>query len=280
MIIGLGRSFMIDNAAIVMSHGEQVALEHAEGVNDNMFHSHFHDFYELYYLIAGERFHMIQGEVYHIKAHSFILFPPHTMHHSYGEKDVPFKRIVLYFKVDVLAYPQVHTILSEKVRVYSSETMRYTPVYYLLQSLDRDLKSSEMFHLEYASCTLNQLAFTILRLNFPAIQIKPKNRASQAIEYIHAHYSEEITISHLAELLYVSPYYLCHEFKKATGKTIIQYVNITRILHAERLLLETDYNITRISREVGFANLTHFNRTFKRIIGVSPREKKKEYRKL
>jgi AraC-like DNA-binding protein len=44
-------------------------------------------------------------------------------------------------------------------------------------------------------------------------------------------------------------------------------------------MLETDYNITQISREVGFSNLTHFNRTFKKITGVAPREKKKLYQK-
>ena len=88
---------------------------------------------------------------------------------------------------------------------------------------------------------------------------------------------EDISVNQLAEILYVSPYHLCHEFKNATGKTIIQYLNTTRILHAQRLMLETDYNITQISREVGFSNLTHFNRTFKKITGVAPREKKKLY---
>lgn len=85
---------------------------------------------------------------------------------------------------------------------------------------------------------------------------------------------EDISVNQLAEILYVSPYHLCHEFKNATGKTIIQYLNTTRILHAQRLMLETDYNITQISREVGFSNLTHFNRTFKKITGVAPREKR------
>lgn len=271
---------MIDNAAIFMSQGEQIALAYAEGVNSNMSNSHFHDFYELYYLIAGERFHMIEGEIYHMKANSFVLFPPHIMHHSYGDKDVPFKRIVLYFKPDVLSYPELGPLLSEKVRIFSFQNTKYSPVYELLQSIDKELKSSETFHLEYASCMLNQLAFTILRLHFPPIQNNQKNLVSQAVLYIHEHYTEEIKIPDLAESLYVSPYYLCRKFKEATGQTIIQYLNITRILHAERLLLETNNNITQISKEVGFSNLTHFNRIFKKITGVSPREKKKEYLKM
>ena len=45
---------MLDTAAIVMSHGKKLAYGYAEGVNDNMCQSHFHDFFELYYLESGE----------------------------------------------------------------------------------------------------------------------------------------------------------------------------------------------------------------------------------
>ena len=269
---------MLDTAAIVMSHGKNIALEYAEGVNDNMCQSHFHEFYELYYLISGERIHMIESEVYHIKANSFVLFPPRTMHHSYGEKDVPFKRIVLYFTPDMITSESARNLLSQKVRIFSSKNQRTSPVYYVLKSIDQELRSEESFHEEYAAATLNQLAFTILRLHFPSVQSTPKTRPAQAVSYIHQHYGEEISVQDLASMLYVSPYYLCHEFKKATGKTIIQYLNITRILHAQRLLLETEKNITQISKEVGFSNITHFNRIFKSITGVSPREKRKEYK--
>lgn len=268
---------MIDNAAIYMSQGERLALAYAEGINSNMSNSHFHDFYELYYLISGERFHMIEGEIYHMKANSFVLFPPHTMHHSYGDRDIPFKRIVLYFKADLFSSPELDLLLCDKVRIFSFGNTKFSSVYQLLESIDEELKSSETFHFEYASSLLNQLMFTILRINFPPVENHQQNLITKAVAYIHEHYAEEIKISDLADFLYVSPYYLCRKFKETTGQTIIQYLNITRILRAERLLLETRNSITQISKEVGFSNLTHFNRMFKRITGCSPREKKKEY---
>ena len=271
---------MLDNAAIIMSHGEDFALEYAEGVNDNMCNSHFHEFYELYYLVSGERFHMIEGEIYHIKAHSFILFPPHTMHHSYGEKDVPFKRIVFYFKPETIIYQKAKALLTEKVRVFSSKGTNTTPIYSILKSIHKELECKHIFSWEFATTSLNQLILTLLRMHFPTIQKTQKTICSLAVSYIHEHYFEEITSSMLSELLYISPYYLCHEFKKGTGKTVIQYLNSTRILHAQRLLQETNLNITQISKEVGFSNLTHFNRIFKSITGVSPREKRKEYQSL
>lgn len=272
---------MLDTAAILMSHGEKVAYGYAEGVNDNMCQSHFHEFFELYYLESEERHHMIEGELYHLTAHEFIIFPPNVMHHSYGDKNVPFKRIVLYFTPDMIVYPEVRSYLLETARVFSLKKIKKSMIHLLLSMLHTELDKEEgLFQKEYLENLLNQLLLTILRADYTPVESTPRTRPAQAVNYIHEHYAEEISVSALADMLYVSPYHLCREFKKVTGKTIIQYLNMTRVLHAQRMLLETDYNITRISKETGFSNLTHFNRIFKSITGVSPSEKRKQYQSV
>ena len=269
---------MLDTAAIIISQGKKIAYAYAEGVNDNMIQSHFHDFFELYYLLDGERLHMIEGETYHFTANDFVLFPPHIMHYSYGEKDMPFKRIVLYFTSDLITDEDVRQKLLEKVTIFTTQSLKASSILPLLQDLTRELDSPGKYHDAFISNQLNRLLLSILRLEFKAAKSIPKTRSAQAVDYIHIHYMDDISVNQLAEMLYISPYHLCHEFKNATGKTIIQYLNTTRILHAQRLMLETDYNITRISREVGFSNLTHFNRIFKKVTGVNPSEKKKQYK--
>lgn len=83
---------MIDQAGIMMAQGALIASERIIGVNDNMAQSHYHEYFELYYLETGERFHMVQDRCYKMTAGEFIIFPPYVMHYSYGEKDMPFKR--------------------------------------------------------------------------------------------------------------------------------------------------------------------------------------------
>ena len=51
---------MIDQAGILMAQGLGIASERIQGVNDNMSQSHYHEYYEIYYLEAGERFHMVE----------------------------------------------------------------------------------------------------------------------------------------------------------------------------------------------------------------------------
>ena len=86
---------------------------------------------------------------------------------------------------------------------------------------------------------------------------------------------EDISVNQLAEMLYVSPYHLCHEFKRGNRQDdhpVFEHNPDTACPDTDAL--ESDYNITQISREVGFSNLTHFNRTFKKVTGVNPSEKK------
>lgn len=55
---------MIDQAGILMAQGLGIASERIQGVNDNMSQSHYHEYYEIYYLEAGERFHMVEDQLY------------------------------------------------------------------------------------------------------------------------------------------------------------------------------------------------------------------------
>ena len=118
----------------------------------------------------------------------------------------------------------------------------------------------------------------ILRVKKVSHALAEHNRITDVINYIHEHYSEDISLEELSSKFFVSPYYLCREFKKYTNRTIIQYVNVTRIMKAQRQIMETDKNLTQISLENGFSNLTHFNRVFKSVTGQTPSSYRKEYK--
>ena len=50
---------MIDQAGLYMEQGNQIAAARVQGINDNMVKSHYHEYFELYYLESGKRFHMV-----------------------------------------------------------------------------------------------------------------------------------------------------------------------------------------------------------------------------
>lgn len=90
--------------------------------------------------------------------------------------------------------------------------------------------------------------------------------------YINSYYNREIKLSQLANLYFLNPQYLCRLFKTKTGTNFSSYVNRVRISHARRLLSATGDDITDISMQVGFNNVTYFNRLFKKLVGTTPGE--------
>ena len=65
---------MLDQAGIYMAQGESIAGERIAGVNDNMMYSHYHNYYELYYLEEGARYHLMRDDTYFLNAGEIILF--------------------------------------------------------------------------------------------------------------------------------------------------------------------------------------------------------------
>ena len=261
---------MIDRAAIQMEQGAPVACHRVEGMNDNMSHSHYHTYFELYFLEAGERHHIMQDRQYETKVGSFMIFAPYIMHYSFSDHDVPFKRTVIYFKEDAVASPELLELIKNGSGLYVPDQKTSSGIHYFLNEMLREQERDDILHETSMRNMLNAVLLTIMRHTEVSPKPETQSRMAKVISYIEKNYWHELRLQDIASEFYVSEYYLCHEFKKYTNRTIVQYINALRILHAQRLITETDLNLTKIAEQTGFSSLTHFNRTFKSIVGTSP----------
>jgi YesN/AraC family two-component response regulator len=263
---------LIDQAGFLIAGGKSIASERIQGVNDNMLKSHYHEYFELYYLEYGHRYHIINGELYSLNAGEFSLFPPYVMHHSYGENNIVFKRLLVYFKPEVVMIPEVLSKLNSSIGVYKLNNKAGKHIYSKLVEILAEQNSRSIYSEEAMQMILNQLLIEIVRHTSESLETKPEkqDRITQILNYLHLNYAENIMLEELAAKFYISPYYLCREFKHYTNSTIIHYVNTLRVIRAQRMLMETNKSITDISIEVGFSNITHFGRVFKAIADTTP----------
>jgi len=95
------------------------------------------------------------------------------------------------------------------------------------------------------------------------------------IALIEERYEDKWTVAHASSIVNVSEYHFCRTFKRITGKTFVEYVNLQRINAAERLLLETEAPVTDIAYRVGFGSVNYFSQLFKQYKRVSPSECRK-----
>jgi AraC-like DNA-binding protein len=97
-------------------------------------------------------------------------------------------------------------------------------------------------------------------------------RLQQVFQHLQNNYREKISLDHLAEIAFMSPSYLCRFFKTTTNYTLKEYLQRIRVDKAKELLAEGRLPITQVGLEVGFESHSYFDRVFRRLTGVSPRE--------
>jgi AraC-like DNA-binding protein len=92
----------------------------------------------------------------------------------------------------------------------------------------------------------------------------------RARAFIHAHLSEPLALKTVARRACLSACYFSTRFKESTGLAFTEYVAAARVEEAKKLLADRSMRISEIAFEVGFQSLTHFNRVFKAVTGLSP----------
>ncbi|MFP4378344.1 MAG: helix-turn-helix domain-containing protein, partial [Spirochaetales bacterium] len=103
-------------------------------------------------------------------------------------------------------------------------------------------------------------------------------RMASVIDYIELNYDGHIELESLAKMMATSPTHLSRVFRREIGVPLFEYLNRTRVRKACELLRRTDFSITQIAIEVGYNNVSFFNRYFRKVMRCSPREYRREMR--
>lgn len=101
------------------------------------------------------------------------------------------------------------------------------------------------------------------------------NYVRLATDYIRQNVSKKISLEEIASAVGLSMYHFSREFKKATGYSVMQYVNMIRCEHAREMLISGKYKIKEVALLCGFDNYSYFSNIYKLFIGTLPSEHKK-----
>ena len=93
-----------------------------------------------------------------------------------------------------------------------------------------------------------------------------------ALAYMEEHYQEKLTLNKVADQIYVSQWHLSKLLNKQEGKNFSEILNQIRINKAKELLKDPALRIADIAEMVGFVEVAHFSRVFKKVAGVSANE--------
>lgn len=105
-------------------------------------------------------------------------------------------------------------------------------------------------------------------------------QVKKTLKYIQENYTDKIYISELAQEANISKDYFCKIFKSMTGKTPVEYINTYRIHKACSLLEKSEMSVLEIALTVGFEDVSFFIKTFKKLLGITPKIYRQSHRDL
>ncbi|WP_138432423.1 AraC family transcriptional regulator [Winogradskyella algicola] len=120
--------------------------------------------------------------------------------------------------------------------------------------------------------------YTILNADGYRFETEPQDSAKidTIFKHVNENFKEHISLDEIADKVSMTVPAFCRYFKKVTGKTFTKLVNEYRVVHATKLLTESQMSITDISFECGFNNFSHFNKLFKEFTGKSASKYRRE----
>lgn len=127
--------------------------------------------------------------------------------------------------------------------------------------------------------TLDELEDDMAEFIFQCIALMEKSTIAysegivgRVAEYLQAHYMENINLKTISAEISVHPSYISRVFHEKTGSSFTDYLIEIRMQKAKQLLLNTNLNVSQISRQVGYNNEKYFSRSFKKWAGVTSQE--------
>lgn len=247
---------------------------------------HFHPEYQLTLAIKSRGHRVVGDNIAPVADGDLVLVGsnlPHVWHQDTDGKSGPVHAIVVRFEEaflgrDFMQMPEmepVHRLLQRAARgIEVQGALRQTVAQHMIRlaessGLTRVVELLAILDLLSHGRDLRSLSSAGYE---PTLHATDQGRMERVCDYIHRHLTEDIDRGQLARLASLSEGAFSRFFRSRTGKTVPEYINEVRIGRACRMIGEDAQNITDIALDCGYRNLANFNRRFREVTGVTPRE--------
>ncbi len=253
---------------------------------DRPFRNHSHLRFEISKVLSGSGIYMSGNKIYRIEKGSMLVFAGNEQHCARHIDGGGLNMLNIQFEPRYLWGKDSDSLSEQNIGLCFSHSDSFRnhidgrSAAYLSDIMEKirleiSLKSPE-YPLAVKSY-LNMMLISLIRDHgySPATESVSKDKSKpvrDVIKYIDAHYPEQLELQSLASAAGLSPNYFSALFYSVSGIHLWDYVNSRRIDAAIRLLADNELNILDIAVKCGFNNTANFNKTFKKITGLTPTE--------
>ena len=260
-----------------------------QSTSDSMTYSHYHNGYEIYYLLEGEKYCFIKDKYYKLQKGSLVFVNRYDLHYMTASPNEGAVRFHILFKKEFIRelFDSFNINLLECFErdnhiLNLSDEQRQCVEAILFAMFNEYRRKPDGYRI-YIKTLLLQLLMIFSRNTSSDKTLSESTEyfdeahktVSNAMVYLNNNFREHISLDFLAEKFFISPSYFSKIFREISGNTFTDYLNGVRIKEAQRLMHETNMSIAQIAKKTGYNSSTHFGRTFKNHMGLSPLSYKK-----
>lgn len=258
----------------------------------NHYEGEVHDYYELFVCLNGKAKVLSGDKEYLLSVRNFIITPPFTPH-THNPDNSYLSSVSICFSArglkDELICNKVGSLDDTKLNILNILINEYINNYKINDNYEAPFVKKVEFKDEYAypqmfKCSLEMMLIMITRqfqndesdkqVDIAKENVESKNKI---IQYIKEHYKEKIILEDIAKEFNYSVGHLCRKFKLEIGDSIVNYIIKYRISMAMKFLFEKpELSIEEIALNVGFNDVQFFDKTFKKLVGLTPSQYRKE----
>ena len=252
---------------------------------------HFHSECQMVYVMESEGKRIIGDSVEIFKSDEIILLGsdvPHVWHNDkhyfeMDKKEIHARSIALFFHPQELlrglaqftSITKLESVLKKASRgmKFSNRAKQQLKKLLLEITKEKELTRLSTF-IKILEVISNTKEFELLASEgyVNTFHARDNDRIDKVFKYVFSNFSEEIQLDYIARLVNMNKQAFCRYFKTRTQKTFTHFVNEVRIGHACRVITDGERHISSLAYQCGFNSLSNFNRFFKEIKGVTPRE--------
>ena len=246
---------------------------------------HFHDAYEVTVVLEGKGEISVGSHTYTMEKGAVMVLDNAEIHRSKVEENSVYRRYVMKFPLEYIT--ALSTPQTDLLKTFQAKTPCILLNESQLEVVEKLCEKASAGGTEYGNDLRCQAAFIeiMIYLNqlvgtIPAAEpyhSKNVDRVTPIMEYIAKNADKNITLDTIAGEFFITKQHLCYIFKKTTGLGINQYLIAQRLIRACALLRQGK-SVQMAGEEAGFRNNSHFIRTFKKVLGVSPGKYSAEYK--
>lgn len=248
---------------------------HKSPIKAPMHEAHYHNFYEIYYLLSGECDYLIGDTIYSIEQNGLIFIPENVIHKTVYKTD-DFERIVISFTHDYIN-PLLAANLTDVLVCNQKNKSDIEYIHYIFNNMRNHTDYEDEISNVLLNCYVTQVLLYMAE-NFSKCAIngvKKQSPIDNALTSIAHNYAHNITLEQIAFQSGYHSDYFSNMFKKHTGIGFKEYLLLTRLNAAEKLLTTTTKSIKEISILCGFNDSNYFSTAFRKFYNYPPTEYKK-----